>query len=123
MLLQRYRFIPLAFNLLSSLKDSNHYQGIAPSVDQRTNGYKSSFESMLHRPDAGLRLIKSALDIGISADYVLMDTGLQRSPSLNQAKTWDWMSFIGMVKQMNQSYTFHGKTYKLEQLKKSALAP
>jgi hypothetical protein len=34
-----YSFTPLAFNLLSSAKDSNRYQKISVSIDHRTNGY------------------------------------------------------------------------------------
>lgn len=112
-----YSFIPLAFNLLSSAKKSNRYQEISASIDHRTNGYKARLESMLHKPDAALRLIKSALDIGISADYVLMDTWFTTEPFIKSIQDLG-LNVIGMVKQLNQSYIFHGKTYKLEQLKK-----
>ena len=114
-----YSFIPLTFNLLSSAKKSNRYQEISASIDHRTNGYKARLESMLHKPDAALRLIKSALDIGISADYVLMDTWFTTEPFIKSIQDLG-LVVIGMVKQLNQSYIFHGKTYKLAQLQKSA---
>ena len=114
-----YSFIPLTFNLLSSAKKSNRYQEISASIDHRTNGYKARLESMLHKPDAALRLIKSALDIGISADYVLMDTWFTTEPFIKSIQDLG-LDVIGMVKQLKQSYIFHGKTYKLAQLQKSA---
>ena len=69
-----YSFVPVGFNLLSSAKKSNRYQEISEKIDRRTNGYKARKESLLAKPDAALLLIKRALNTGIKADYVLMDT-------------------------------------------------
>ena len=114
-----YSFIPLAFNLLSSAKDSNRYQEISASIDHRTNGYKARLESMLHKPDAALRLLKNALEAGICADYVLMDTWFTTEPFINSIRDLG-LDVIGMVKQLKQRYMFHGKAYTLEQLQKIA---
>lgn len=34
-----YSFVPVGFNLLSSVKKSNRYQEISDKIDHRTNGY------------------------------------------------------------------------------------
>lgn len=114
-----YSFIPLTFNLLSSAKESNRYQEISTSVDHRTNGYKARLESMMHKPEAALRLIKNALDAGIAADYILMDTWFTTEPFIKSIQDLG-LDVIGMVKQLNQSYIFHDKSYKLTQLQKNA---
>ena len=48
-----------------------------------------SKESMMSKTDAAVLLIQRALQSGIKADYLLMDTGLD---------------VIGMVKQLKQRY-------------------
>lgn len=113
-----YSFISLILNLLSSAKDSNRYQEISTSVDHRTNGYKSRLERMLHKPEDALRLIKNALNAGISADYVLMDTWFTTEPFIKSIQDLE-LDVIGMVKQLNQRYMFYSKLYKLTQLQKS----
>lgn len=69
-----YSFIPTGFNLLSSASESNRYNEISVHIDRRTNGYKFRKESMMHKTDAAIQLIRSALNAGIKANYVLMDT-------------------------------------------------
>ena len=112
-----YSFIPTGFNLLSSASKSNRYNEISEQIDRRTNGYKFRKESMMHKTDAAILLINNALNAGIKADYVLMDTWFTTEPMLKEIlKTG--MDAIGMVKQLQQRYTYHGKQYKLSELKK-----
>ena len=88
-----YSFIPLAFNLLSSAKDSNRYQEISASIDHRTNGYKARLESMLHKPDA-TRCVCSKMPwrpVYVRTMFSWIP-GLPQSHSLIQSKTWVWMS-------------------------------
>lgn len=47
---------------------------MSDSIDRRTNGYKSRKESLMKKTDATVLLIQRALEAGINADYVLMDT-------------------------------------------------
>jgi len=112
-----YSFIPVGFNLLSSAKKSNRYQESAEDIDHRTNGYKTRVQSMLQKPEAALRLIENALHAGIPADYVLMDSWFTTEPFIKSIRELG-LDVIGMLKQMKQSYIFHGKAYTLTQLQK-----
>ena len=58
----------------ASAMKSNCYQDISDKIDRRTNGYKTRRESLLAKPDAALLLVRWALNAGIKADCVLMDT-------------------------------------------------
>ena len=112
-----YSFIPTGFNKLSSAEKNNRYNEVSSNIDHRTNGYKFRKESMMHKTDAAILLIKNALNAGIKADYVLMDTWFTTEPMIKEIlKTG--MDAIGMVKQLKQRYTYHGKQYTLPQLKK-----
>lgn len=112
-----YSFIPVGFNMLSSTNKANRYNEVSDKIDHRTNGYKFRKESMMHKTDAAILLIKNALKAGINADYVLMDTWFTTEPMIADIlKTG--MDAIGMVKQLKQRYTYKGKQYTLPELKK-----
>lgn len=112
-----YSFIPTGFNMLSSSEKNNRYNEVSNDIDHRTNGYKFRKESMMHKTDAAILLIKNALNAGINADYVLMDTWFTTEPMIKEIlKTG--INAIGMVKQLKQRYTYKGKQYKLPELKK-----
>jgi hypothetical protein len=111
-----YSLIPTGFNMLSSTEKNNRYNEASNDIDHRTNGYRFRKESMMHKTDADL-LIKNALNAGIKADYVLMDTWFTTEPMIKEIlKTG--IDVIGMVKQLKQRYTYQGKQYKLPELKK-----
>ena len=110
-------FIPAGFNLLSSANKSNRYNEILDTIDHRSNGYKVRKESMMHKTDAAVLLIKNALNAGIRAQYVLMDTWFTTEPMITEILNLG-MNIIGMVKQLKQLYTYHGRQYKLSELKK-----
>ena len=69
-----YSFIPVGFNLLSSAKKSNRYQELSEDIDHRTNGFRARKEALMKKTDAAVLLVRRALQAGIQADYVLMDT-------------------------------------------------
>ena len=112
-----YSFIPTGFNMLSSANKSNRYNEISDAIDHRSNGYKIRKESMMHKTDAAIRLIESALNAGIKAQYVLMDTWFTTEPMIGAILNTG-LDVIGMVKQLKQRYTYNGKQYKLQELKK-----
>ena len=112
-----YSFIPTGFNMLSSANKSNRYNEVSSQIDHRTNGYKLRKESMMHKTDAAVLLIRNALKAGIKADYVLMDTWFTAEPMLADILETG-MDAIGMVKQLKQRYTYKDKKYKLPELKK-----
>ena len=112
-----YSFIPVAFNLFSSVEKSNRYNEVSPEIDKRTNGYKFRKESMMHKTDAAILMVKRALSVGIKADYVLMDTWFTTEPMIKELLAIG-IDAIGMVKQLKQRYTFQKKQYTLHELKK-----
>lgn len=112
-----YSFIPVAFNMLSSANRSNRYQEITDGIDHRTNGYKSRLESMMAKTDAAVLLIKRALNAGIRADYVLMDTWFTTEPMIKSVLETG-LDVIGMVKQLKQRYIYNGREYELPGLRK-----
>ena len=112
-----YSFIPTGFNMLSSAEKSNRYNEVSSDMDHRTNGYRFRKESMMHKTDAAILLINNALNAGIKADYVLMDTWFTTEPMIKEILKAG-MDAIGMVKQLKQRYTYQGKQYTLSELKR-----
>lgn len=112
-----YSLIPTGFNMLSSPEKSNRYQETSDIIDHRTNGYKARKESIMHKTDAAILLIKNALNAGVKADYVLMDTWFTTEPMLKKILLLG-IDTIGMVKQLKQRYTYCDKQYTLPELKR-----
>ena len=112
-----YRFVPVGFNLLSSATKSNRYQEMTEDIDCRSNGYKARKESLMAKTDAAIVLIERALNAGIQADYVLMDTWFTTEPMIKSILSRG-LDVIGMVKQLKQRYIYNGKAYTLPQLQK-----
>lgn len=69
-----YSFIPVAFNMLSSANPQKRLADKKDSIDKRTVGFKNRIAVTMKKPDAAMELIRSALNAGIPADYILMDT-------------------------------------------------
>ena len=112
-----YSFIPVAFNALSSANKQNRIQEMSTTIDRRTNGYKNRTESLMKKTDAAVLLIQRALDSGIVADYVLMDTWFTHEPLIKEILTFG-LDVIGMVKQLKQRYLYKGRAYTLQDLRK-----
>lgn len=62
------------FILLSSAKEKHRYQEINPDIDKRTCGYKRRQEAVTKSTEHLEPMIKRALNLGIKAKYVLMDS-------------------------------------------------
>jgi len=112
-----YSFIPVGFNMLSSANENNRYQEASQKIDHRTNGYKARKEALLQKPEAAIKLLQRALQAGIQADYVLMDTWFTTEPMICSILK-EGLEVIGMVKQLKQRYIYRGKEYTLPGLKK-----
>ena len=112
-----YSFIPVGFNVLSSATKSNRYQEMSADIDCRSNGYKARKESIMAKTDAAILMIGRALNAGIQADYVLMDTWFTTEPMIKSILARG-LDVIGMVKQLNQRYNYKGKAYTLPELQK-----
>ena len=74
-------------------------------------------KKLLPKTEASLLLIKRALEAGICADYVLMDTWFTTEPMI-KAILAEGLDVIGMVKQLKQRYNYKGRNYTLHELQK-----
>lgn len=112
-----YSFVPVDFAMLSSAKESNRYTEASASIDKRANGFKRRLEAIMKKPEVVLKLIKNALNVGITADYVLMDTWFTNEPMLKELRIIG-LHVVGMVKDIKQSYLYNGKLLKLDELRR-----
>ena len=111
-----YSFVPVDFAMLSSAKPQNRYNDISDKVDKRTNGAKRRAEAIIVKPKNVIRLIENALNTGITADYVLMDSWFTNEPMIGSILEKGLHS-IGMVKQVKQRYNFNGQLMSLSELR------
>lgn len=111
-----FSFIPVDFAMLSSANQTNRYNEVSVSVDKRSHGFKRRLEAMSQKPDVVIKLIKNALNIGITADYVLMDTWFTNEPMIKVLRNID-LHVIGMVKK-NYRYRYNGQLLKLAEIRK-----
>ena len=100
-----FSFVPVAFNLLSSAKKQNRYQEAEQGIDHRTNGWKARMGSMLQKPEAALLMIQRAMDAGIEADYILMDSWFTTDPFVQKLRTMG-LHVIGMIRNGKQRYLY-----------------
>ena len=112
-----YSFVPVGFNMLSSAKKSNRYQEMPDGIDRRSNGYRARKESLMAKTDAAILMVDRALNAGIRADYVLMDTWFTTEPLIMSILARG-LDVIGMVKQLKQRYNYKGRAYTLPELRK-----
>ena len=115
-----FSFIPVSFVLLSSVKLRNRYQEADKNIDHRTNGWKARMESMLQKPEAALRMVNYALEAGIHADYILMDSCFTTEPFVKSLSDLG-QDVIGMVEVLKQRYYYNGRLYTLPHLAKIAM--
>ena len=111
-----YSFIPVDFAMLSSAKETNRYNGVSASVDKRSHGFKRRLEAMMQKPKVAFKLIENALNTGITADYVLMDTWFTNEPMIKDIRGIG-LHVIGMVKS-NYRYRYNGQLMKLDEIRK-----
>jgi len=111
-----YSFVPVDFAMLSSANAQNRLNDATDSIDKRTNGAKRRAEAIIEKPKNVLQLIQNALNIGITADYVLMDSWFTNEPMITGILEKGLHS-IGMVKQLKQRYNFNGQVISLADLR------
>ena len=112
-----FSFMPLDFTLLSSKKAQ--INGISENIDKRSSGYKRRVEALESAPAVIPSMLERALQAGVSADYVLMDTWFTQQP-LIQSIAELGLDVIGMVKATNQRYLVNEKRLSLKELYKMA---
>ena len=112
-----FSFIPVGFNMMASAKSEKRITDANASIDKRSNGSKARKDAILQKPEAAMKLIRNALDAGIKASYVLMDTWFTNEPFIAQIVD-EGLDVIGMLKDNNQFYYYNGKKYNLKQIGK-----
>jgi hypothetical protein len=109
-------FLPLAFSLLSSEKESNRLCPQNEILDKRTNGAKLRKEAVSKSPQVMLSMLKQAKDFGISASYVLFDSWFTYPKTLIEILKLN-LNTIAMVKAMPKVYyNYDGKKLNLKSL-------
>lgn len=106
-------FIPVDFSLLSSKK--SQINGISTKIDKRSSGYKRRVEALQTAPEQIPAMIQRALNAGIDASYVLMDTWFTQQPLIKNIKE-QGLDVIGMVKNLKQRYLVNGERVSLKEL-------
>lgn len=65
-------FMPVDFSLLGSKKHQNN--GVSKDIDKRSSGYKRRQEALQTAPEQIPSMLQHALNAGMDASYVLMDS-------------------------------------------------
>jgi hypothetical protein len=108
-----FTFMPLDFALLSSIK--SQINGISANIDKRCSGYKRRLEALQPAPELVTKMVERALDAGVTATYVLMDSWFTHQP-LIQSIVDLGLDVIGMVKAGNQRYIVNNQRVSLKDL-------
>lgn len=111
-----YSFVPVDFAMLSSANKENRYNDVSDHIDKRTHGAKRRAEAIISKTENVLRLVQNALDTGLTADYVLMDSWFTTEPMIKAILNKD-IHTIGMVKQLKQKYSYNGQAMSLAELR------
>ncbi len=106
-------FIPVDFSLLSSKK--SQINGISDKIDKRSSGYKRRLEALQAAPEQMPDMIKRAMQAGIDASYVLMDSWFTHQPLIKNIKE-QGLDVIGMVKNLKQRYLVKDERVSLNEL-------
>jgi hypothetical protein len=108
-------FLGLDFALLSSANKRNRFTEITKPLDKRTCGYKRRQEAMTKSTELMKPMLKRALDMGIRAKYLLMDSWFS-APSII-ADLGQHIRIICMLKDHPKwLYEYNGKKLRLSDL-------
>jgi len=110
-----FSFAPIDFVMLSSAKLANRFCEMKERLSRRTQGYKRRMEAFSRKPDAVVALLDRALQLGFTADFVLMDSWFTQAPLLRILMS-KGLHVIGMIKDMKQRYRVGDKRMSLKEL-------
>ncbi|WCK54251.1 transposase [Aneurinibacillus sp. Ricciae_BoGa-3] len=108
-----HTFIPVDFSLLSSLK--SQINGITEGMDKRTSGYKRRIEALRPAPQLIPEMLDRAMDAGVTASYVLMDSWFTHAPLVKEIVERG-LHAVGMVKADNKRYQVGVQRLSLQEL-------
>nr|WP_304956678.1 transposase [Virgibacillus sp. NKC19-3] len=106
-------FIPVDFSLFGSKK--SQINGISLKVDKCSSGYKRRVEALQTAPEQIPDMAEHAMNTGMDASYVLMDSWFTYQPLVKSIKD-QGLDVIGMVKNLKQRYPIDGKRVSLKEL-------
>lgn len=106
-------FMPVDFSLLSS--KNSIINKMSDQIDKRSSGYKRRVEALQSAPEQIPTMLQRAMNSGIEASYVLMDTWFTHQPLIKEIKD-QGLDVIGMVKELKQRYLIQGKKCSLSEL-------
>jgi len=112
-----FSFIPVGFNMMASAKSEKRVVEANSSIDKQSNGFKSRRNAVISKPEAAIKLIQNALNAGVKASYVLMDTWFTNEPFIDKVLALG-VDVIGMLKDNKQFYFYKGHKCNLKQLGK-----
>ena len=108
-------FLPVDFVLRSSANVANRIQGIIKILDKRTCGYKRRQEAMVKTTELLEDMVKRALVLGISADYILMDSWFCFASLVSKLAAH--VPVVCMVKDLTSNfYRYQGQLVRLGEL-------
>lgn len=108
-------FLGLDFSLLSSADKKNRYNEINSDIDKRTCGYRRRQEAVTKTTAHLVPMVKRALDIGVRAKYVLMDSWFSMPSAIADLR--EHIHVICMLKDHPKwLYEYQGKKLRLSEL-------
>ena len=105
-----FSFIPVGFSMLASAKADKRINEAKGGIDKRSRGYRARLEAVMQKPQAAMLLIRNALEAGIRADYVLMDTWFTNEPLIREILA-EGLDVVGMLRKGNQRYSYKNRLY------------
>ncbi len=108
-------FLGIDFALLSSAVKKNRYNEINPDIDKRTCGYKRRKEAITKSTALLEPMIKKAINIGVRAKYVVMDSWFSMPSVISVLR--QHIHVICMLKDHPKwLYSYNGKKLRLSDL-------
>ena len=108
-------FLGIDFALLSSADKKNRYNEINANIDKRTCGYHRRQEAITKTTAHLVPMVKRALDMGVRAKYVLMDSWFSMPSAI--AALREHIDVICMLKDHPKwFYEYQGKKLRLSDL-------
>ena len=108
-------FLGIDFALLSSANKKNRYNEINANIDKRTCGYHRRQEAITKTTAHLVPMVKRALDMGVRAKYVLMDSWFSMPSAI--AALREHIQVICMLKDHPKwFYGYQGKKLRLSDL-------
>lgn len=109
--------VPLNMRVISSANQEMRLMEARKNIDHRTCGAKMREQAQMHKPDLVVEMVHQALEAGVEASCVLMDSWFGSNNRLMyRLVKEEGINVIAMTKKANQSYIYQGKKYQLGEL-------